>query len=144
MKKIEAIIRPSALEAVCTALSRRGIDGLSVSQVAGAGREAGQTAHYRGASYRVDLLPRLRVEVVTTDVQARPVAVTILEAARTGHVGDGLIIITSVEEAVRIRTAERGASAISDDESPDPAARERQRARYRRSATMATGARARA
>lgn len=115
MKKIEAIIRPSALQAVCTALARRGVEGLTVSEVAGVGHEPGHIDRYRGAFYRVDLHPRMRVEVVATDVQARPIAVTIIEAARTGRVGDGLVIITAVDEAIRIRTAERGIAAITTD-----------------------------
>jgi nitrogen regulatory protein P-II 1 len=120
MKKIEAIIRPSALDAVCAALTRRGVEGLTVAHVAGVGREPGHTDRYRGAFYHVDLLPRVRVELVVTDVQARPIAVTIIEAARTGRVGDGLVFITPVDDAIRIRTAERGVTAISTDGMAEP------------------------
>jgi nitrogen regulatory protein P-II 1 len=113
MKKVEAIIRVSAFEAVHDALHRRGIEGLTVSEVLGSGHEPGHTASYRGSTYEVDSLARLRLEIVASDADAGPIANTIVRAARTGRVGDGLVSILEVGDAVRIRTGERGDAAVS-------------------------------
>jgi nitrogen regulatory protein P-II 1 len=113
MKKVDAIIRPSMLEAVQKALERRGIGGLTVTEVAGAGHEPGHATTYRGAVYAVDTHARVRVEVVVADAEAVPIGDTIARAARTGRVGDGLVTITPIAEAVRIRTGERGVAAVA-------------------------------
>ena len=113
MKKVEAIFRPSMLEAVQKALERRGIGGLTVTEVAGAGHEPGRTTTYRGAVYAVDTHARVRVEVVVADADAVPIGDTIARAARTGRVGDGLVMIAPIVEAVRIRTGEHGVAAVA-------------------------------
>jgi nitrogen regulatory protein P-II 1 len=113
MKKVEAIIRPSRLEAVQEALERRGIGGLTVTEVAGAGHEPGHVATYRGTVYAVDTHARVLLEVVVSDADAAPIADTIARAARTGRVGDGLVTVVPIAEAVRIRTGERGVAAVS-------------------------------
>jgi len=112
MKKIEAIIKPFKLDEVKEALSKEGIQGMTVSEVKGFGRQKGHTELYRGAEYIVDFLPKVKIEILVTDEQASAVADTIIAAARTGRIGDGKIFITPVEEAVRIRTGERGSDAI--------------------------------
>lgn len=114
MKKVDAIIRPSCLDAVQEALERRGIGGLTLTEVAGSGHEPGHTASYRGATYAVDSHPRIRVEIVVPDADAVPVAEAVARAARTGRPGDGLVSIVPVLEAVRIRTGEHGHAAVSD------------------------------
>ncbi len=112
MKKIEAIIKPFKLDEVKEALSKEGIQGMTISEVKGFGRQKGHTELYRGAEYVVDFLPKVKIEILVTDEQASAVADTIIAAARTGRIGDGKIFITPVEEVVRIRTGERGTDAI--------------------------------
>lgn len=112
MKKIEAIIKPFRLEDVKDRLHDAGIIGMTVSEVKGFGRQKGHTEIYRGSEYTVDFLPKLKLELVVADDQV-PVAVqAIIAAAKTGKIGDGKIFISSVEEAIRIRTEERGEQAV--------------------------------
>ena len=113
MKKIEAIIRTWTLETVQNALEAFGIDGLTVSEVAGSGREPAQTSSYRGVTYTPDLCTRLRIEIVAPDADAGRIVRAIVKTARTGRVGDGLVTIVPVKEAVRIRTGERGTAAVT-------------------------------
>ncbi|MEE8575590.1 MAG: P-II family nitrogen regulator [Thermodesulfobacteriota bacterium] len=112
MKKIEAVIRPFKLEDVKTALNDINIEGLTVSEVKGFGRQKGHTELYRGAEYTVDFLPKLKFEIVTTDALASKVVEVIVEAAKTDKIGDGKIFISEVDEVVRIRTGERGDEAL--------------------------------
>ncbi|HXG22764.1 MAG TPA: P-II family nitrogen regulator [Methylomirabilota bacterium] len=112
MKKIEAIIKPFKLDEVKEALSKEGVQGMTVSEVRGFGRQRGHTELYRGAEYVVDFLPKVKIEILVEDEKAGVVADTILNAARTGRIGDGKIFISPVEDAVRIRTGERGEEAI--------------------------------
>jgi len=112
MKKIEAIIKPFKLDEVKDVLSKEGIQGMTISEVKGFGRQKGHTELYRGAEYVVDFLPKVKIEILVEDSRAPAVAQTILQAARTGKIGDGKIFITPVEEVVRIRTGERGVDAI--------------------------------
>jgi nitrogen regulatory protein P-II 1 len=112
MKKIEAIIKPFKLDEVKEALSKEGIQGMTVSEVKGFGRQKGHTELYRGAEYVVDFLPKVKIEVLVEDEKAPVVANAIVATARTGRIGDGKIFILPVEEAIRIRTGERGADAI--------------------------------
>ncbi len=112
MKKVEAIIRPSRVDAVRTELAKRGIEGMTITELRGVGREPGHALLYRGASLVVDYLARVKVEIVVSDENARPVAFAIVDAARTGRDGDGRVCILPVDEAVRIRTAERGPAAV--------------------------------
>jgi nitrogen regulatory protein PII len=112
MKKIEAIIKPFKLEDVKDALQEAGVEGMTVSEVKGFGRQKGHTEVYRGSEYTVDFLPKLKLElVVADDVAAKAVAV-ILRTAKTGKIGDGKIFVSAIEEAIRIRTDERGESAV--------------------------------
>lgn len=112
MKKIEAIIKPFKLDEVKEALSKEGIQGMTVSEVKGFGRQRGHTELYRGAEYVVDFLPKVKLEILVEDEKAGTVADTILNAARTGRIGDGKIFVLPVEDAVRIRTGERGIDAV--------------------------------
>ena len=112
MKLIEAIIKPFKLDEVKEALSKEGIQGLTVSEVKGFGRQRGHTELYRGAEYVVDFLPKVKLEILVRDDKAAIVAETILNVARTGRIGDGKIFILPVEDAVRIRTGEHGEDAI--------------------------------
>lgn len=113
MIRIEAIIRPSRLDEVKTALDEIGIHGMSVTEIKGAGKQKGYTQHYRGSEYQVNLLPKLQLIVVVGDADAEKVVDAIETAARTGEIGDGKIFLTPVSDAIRIRTGERGAAAIS-------------------------------
>ena len=113
MKKIEAIIHPSALDAVTSALDGLDVGGITVSEAAESVGEAGFRASYRGASYAVDTTPRLRVEVVADDAYGSPIAWAIAKAARNGHGSEGIVSIHDVAEAVRIRTGERGVAAVT-------------------------------
>ena len=112
MKKIEAIIKPFKLEEVKDALGEIGIEGMTVSEVKGFGRQKGHTEIYRGSEYTVDFLPKIKVEIVTTDQQVEKAVTTIVKAARTGKIGDGKVFVYSVEQAVRIRTEEKGEAAV--------------------------------
>ncbi|HZJ16618.1 MAG TPA: P-II family nitrogen regulator [Chthoniobacteraceae bacterium] len=112
MKKIEAIIKPFKLEEVKEALAEIGIDGMTVSEVKGFGRQKGHTEIYRGSEYVVDFLPKIKVEVVLGDSHVEQAAAAIIKAAKTGKIGDGKIFISAVDEAVRIRTEETGEKAV--------------------------------
>jgi len=112
MKKIEAIIKPFKLDDVKEALSRIGVEGLTVTEVKGFGRQKGHTELYRGAEYVVDFLPKLKLEIVTTEDLVEKVIEAIVGAANTGKIGDGKIFVLPLEEAIRIRTGERGAEAV--------------------------------
>ena len=112
MKKIEAIIKPFKLEEVKEALSEIGIEGMTVTEVKGFGRQKGQTEIYRGSEYVVDFLPKIKVEVVLPDSKTDSAVEAIVKSARTGKIGDGKIFVFSVEQAVRIRTAERAEAAV--------------------------------
>ena len=113
MVRIEAIIRPSRLDEVKSALNELGIHGISVTEIKGAGKQKGYTQHYRGSEYQVNLLPKVQIVVVVADTQMDRVVEAIEGAARTGEIGDGKIFVTPVLEAVRIRTGERGDTAVS-------------------------------
>ena len=108
MKKVEAIIKPFKLEEVKEALSRVGIQGLTVTEVKGFGRQKGHKELYRGAEYVVEFLPKVRLDIVVSDSRLEEVVEAIVKAASTGRIGDGKIFISSVDEAVRIRTGEKG------------------------------------
>ncbi len=112
MKKIEAIIKPFKLDEVKEALGEIGIQGMTVTEVKGFGRQKGHTELYRGAEYVVDFLPKIKIEVVVTDEMTDKVVDTIVQAANTGRIGDGKIFVVSLEEVVRIRTGERGPDAV--------------------------------
>ncbi len=112
MKKIEAIIKPFKLDEVKEALQKAGIQGMTVSEVKGHGRQKGHTELYRGAEYIVDFLPKVKMEVAVEDGQVQLVVETIVKAAKTGKIGDGKIFVSSLEEVIRIRTGETGKSAI--------------------------------
>jgi len=112
MKKIEAIIKPFKLEEVKDALSELGLEGMTVTEVKGFGRQKGHTETYRGNEYTVDFLPKVKVEVVVTDDNVRRVVTTIVGAAKTGKIGDGKVFVVPVEQAIRIRTDETGDKAI--------------------------------
>ena len=112
MKKIEAIIKPFKLDEVKEALQELGVQGLSVIEVKGFGRQKGHTELYRGAEYVVDFLPKVKIEVVLPDEQVDAVIEAIIAAARTDKIGDGKIFVTHVEQAIRIRTGETGDDAI--------------------------------
>ena len=112
MKKIEAIIKPFKLDEVKEALTKEGVQGMTISEVKGFGRQKGHTELYRGAEYVVDFLPKIKLEVLVPDDRAAGVIQTIIEAAQTGKIGDGKIFVLSVEEVVRIRTGERGEDAV--------------------------------
>src|SRR5262245_44701809 len=112
MKKIEAIIRHYKLEEVKNALTEAGIQGMTVSEVRGFGRQRGHKETYRGAEYTVDFLPKVKVEVVVPDDLVQKAVETIMTTARTGKIGDGKIFVSPLEEVIRIRTGETGAEAI--------------------------------
>lgn len=112
MKKIEAIIKPFKLDEVKEALQEVGLQGITVLEAKGFGRQKGHTELYRGAEYVVDFLPKVKIELVVDDDMADAAIEAILQAAHTGRIGDGKIFITPVEEAIRVRTGERGTEAI--------------------------------
>jgi nitrogen regulatory protein P-II 1 len=112
MKKIEAIIKPFKLDEVKEALQDLGVQGMTVIEAKGYGRQKGQTELYRGAEYVVDFLPKIKIEVVVADDQLDRALEAITASARTGRIGDGKIFVSNIEEAVRIRTGDRGADAI--------------------------------
>jgi len=112
MTKIEAIIRPNRFDAVKEALSDLGIDGMTVSEARGHGRQKGHTETYRGREYEVSLIPKLRVELVVLDERVEAIVAAIIAGAGTGEIGDGKIFITKVDDAIRIRNQERGDIAL--------------------------------
>ncbi|HLT76779.1 MAG TPA: P-II family nitrogen regulator [Ferrovibrio sp.] len=112
MKKIEAVIKPFKLDEVKEALHEIGLQGLTVTEAKGFGRQKGHTELYRGAEYVVDFLPKVKIEVVLDDGMVERAVEAITQAARTGRIGDGKIFISSVEEVIRIRTGEKGAEAV--------------------------------
>ena len=112
MKKIEAIIKPFKLEEVKDALAEVGIEGMTVSEVKGFGRQKGHTEIYRGSEYTVDFLPKIKLEIVVSDEHLDAAVAAIVKAAKTGKIGDGKVFVSHIEEAVRIRTEEKGAGAV--------------------------------
>jgi nitrogen regulatory protein P-II 1 len=113
MKKIEAIIKPFKLQDVKDALGETGIEGMTVSEVKGFGRQKGHTELYRGSEYTVEFLPKIKIEVVVADNLVEPVLSAIARTAKTGKIGDGKIFVSSVEQALRIRTEEKGEAALN-------------------------------
>jgi len=112
MKKVEAVIKPFKLDEVKEALSAVGVQGITVSEVKGFGRQKGHTELYRGAEYVVDFLPKVKLEIIVKDEMVTQAVETIMKAAKTGRIGDGKIFVLPVEEVVRIRTGERGPDAL--------------------------------
>jgi len=112
MVKIEAVIQPAKLDAVKEALLEVGIEGITILEARGHGRQKGHTEYYRGREYTIDLLPKTKLEIVTTEALKDKVIAAILSAARTGHIGDGKIFISQVDDAIRIRNDERGETAL--------------------------------
>ena len=112
MKKIEAIIKPFKLTEVKDALNELGIQGMTVTEVKGFGRQKGHTEIYRGSEYTVDFLPKIKVETVLADNQVKAAVEAIIKAAKTGKIGDGKVFVSTVDEAIRIRTDERGETAV--------------------------------
>jgi nitrogen regulatory protein P-II 1 len=112
MKKIEAIIKPFKLDEVKAALAEIGIEGMTVIEVKGFGRQKGHTETYRGSEYTVDFLPKVKLEVVVADAKVSAAMDAIIKAAKTGKIGDGKIFVTAVGEAIRIRTEEKGEAAV--------------------------------
>jgi nitrogen regulatory protein P-II 1 len=112
MKMVEAIIKPFKLDEVKEALTKAGIQGMTVEEVKGFGRQKGHTELYRGAEYSVDFLPKVKIQIIVNDDQAATVVQVITEAAKTGKIGDGKIFVSNVEEVIRIRTGEKGPDAI--------------------------------
>ena len=112
MKKIEAIIKPFKLEEVKDALGEIGIEGMTITEVKGFGRQKGHTEIYRGSEYTVDFLPKIKIELVLGDELLENAVATIVKAAKTGKIGDGKVFVFPVEEAIRIRTEEKGTSAV--------------------------------
>jgi nitrogen regulatory protein P-II 1 len=112
MKKVEAIIKPFKLEEVKDSLSELGIEGMTVTEVKGFGRQKGHTEIYRGSEYTVDFLPKIKVELVVADNQVDAAVSAVVKAAKTGKIGDGKVFVSNVEEAIRIRTEEKGEAAV--------------------------------
>ncbi len=112
MKKIEAVVRHYKLEEVKDALTAAGVKGMTVTEVRGFGRQKGHKEQYRGAEYTVDFLPKVKLEIIADDEDAKSVIDTILSTARTGQIGDGKIFVTKLEEAIRIRTGETGSESL--------------------------------
>ena len=112
MKKVEAIIKPFKLDEVKESLSSIGVQGITVSEVKGFGRQKGHTEVYRGAEYVVDFLPKVKLEIIVKEEMVSPVVEAIMKAAKTGRIGDGKIFVTPIDDVVRIRTGERGPDAI--------------------------------
>lgn len=112
MKMVEAIVKPFKLDEVKEALTKAGIQGMTVEEVKGFGRQKGHTELYRGAEYSVDFLPKVKIQIIVNDDQAAQVVGLITDAAKTGKIGDGKIFVSNVEEVIRIRTGEKGADAI--------------------------------
>ena len=112
MTKIEAVIQNSKLDAVKSALQEIGVEGMTVLEVRGHGRQKGHTEVYRGSEYTVDFLPKIKIEIVVADAQASPAVGAIIKAAKTGKIGDGKVFVSNVEQAIRIRTEEKGEAAV--------------------------------
>ncbi|MGZ8427763.1 MAG: P-II family nitrogen regulator [Candidatus Binatia bacterium] len=112
MKMVEAIVKPFKLDEVKEALTKAGIQGMTVEEVKGFGRQKGHTELYRGAEYSVDFLPKVKIQIILPDEKAAEVVQVITDAAKTGKIGDGKIFVTSVDEVIRIRTGEKGVDAI--------------------------------
>ncbi len=112
MKKVEAIVKPFKLDEVKDALNDLGIQGMTVTEVKGFGRQKGHTELYRGAEYVIDFIPKIKIEIVTSDSLAQKVADTIERVAKTGKIGDGKIFVYPIEDIIRIRTGERGEAAV--------------------------------
>ena len=112
MKKIEAIIQPFKFDDVKEALTQAGVEGMTITEVKGFGRQKGHTEIYRGSEYTVDFLPKIKIETVVADNQKDAAVQAIIKAAKTGKIGDGKIFVSFIEEAIRIRTEERGDSAV--------------------------------
>jgi nitrogen regulatory protein P-II 1 len=112
MKQIETIIKPFKLDEVKEALTKIGIEGMTVTEVKGFGRQGGHTELYRGAEYSIDFLPKVKIQILTPDERVTAIVETVVKAARTGKIGDGKIFVTPVEEVIRIRTGEKGADAV--------------------------------
>jgi len=112
MKRIEAIVRPEAVSKVLDALKKAGASGVMVSEIEGHGKQKGVSQNWRGQEYRVELLPKVKIEVIVTDAQAEGVATAVAAAAKTGNIGDGKIFISDVVNAIRIRTGEKGDAAL--------------------------------
>jgi nitrogen regulatory protein P-II 1 len=112
MKKIEAIVKPFKLNEVKESLHEVGLQGMTVTEVKGFGRQKGHTEIYRGSEYTVDFLPKIKIEMIVRDAEVEPAILAITKAARTGKIGDGKVFVYPVDEAVRIRTDERGENAI--------------------------------
>jgi nitrogen regulatory protein P-II 1 len=112
MKKVECIVRPHLLDAVKTALQEVGIVGMSVSEVKGFGRQKGHTETYRGSEYKVEFLPKVKIEVAVSEELVEPVVEAVLKTAKTGKFGDGKVFVSALEEVIRIRTGERGEGAL--------------------------------
>jgi nitrogen regulatory protein P-II 1 len=112
MKKIEAIVKPFKLDEVKEALTKIGVQGMTVNEVRGFGRQKGHAEFYRGTEYKVDFIPKSKIELIVSDELVAPVIETIQKAAKTGKIGDGKIFLSPVEEVIRIRTGERGKDAI--------------------------------
>jgi nitrogen regulatory protein PII len=112
MKKIEAVIQPHKLDEVKDALKAIGVDGMTISEVRGHGRQKGHTETYRGAEYTVDLLPKVKIEMVAANARVEEILTALSAAAKSGKIGDGKIFVSPVEETIRIRNGERGESAI--------------------------------
>jgi len=112
MKKIEAIVKPFKLDEVKEALGEAGITGMTVTEVKGFGRQKGHTEIYRGSEYTVDFLPKIKIEIVVADEQLEGAVDMIVKSAKTGKIGDGKVFVSSVDEAIRIRTEEKGAKAV--------------------------------
>ena len=112
MKKIEAIIKPFKLEDVKEALNQAGIEGMTISEVKGFGRQKGHTEVYRGSEYTVDFLPKIKIEIAIPDAEVAGAVAAIIAAAKTGKIGDGKIFVSAIEDAIRIRTEERGEAAV--------------------------------
>ena len=112
MKKIEAVIKPFKLEEVKDALGEAGIDGMTVTEVKGFGRQKGHTEIYRGSEYTVDFFPKIKIELVVADAKAVAATEAIIKAAKTGKIGDGKIFVSNIEEVIRIRTGEKGEHAV--------------------------------
>ena len=112
MTKVEAIIQPNKFEAVKEALSELGVEGMTISEVRGHGRQKGHTEHYRGREYSVDLIPKIKIEVVLADNMVERAVEAVIKAAATGKIGDGKIFLSKIDDAIRIRSQERGVAAV--------------------------------